>query len=139
MCFLFISSKYISQPSQVGVDLSSIGFETYIGDIMIAPVASKGGVILSPGSTSALSLVGRLIPQDSPAGLSVVSQVFNNFVQGRDSNVVVRGANAGPSDVGWLLSYEGKRLNDAILSGDLAQRRNQISSGRNHPSESGPL
>ncbi|KAF8891683.1 hypothetical protein BD779DRAFT_1661547 [Infundibulicybe gibba] len=91
-----------TNPSQVGVQLSSIGFETFVGDIMIAPVLSSEGVTLSPGSTSPLSLVGRLVPQDSTAGLSAVSDVFNNFVHGKDSDVVVVGASAGPSDVTWL-------------------------------------
>jgi len=87
------------QPSQVGIELSTIGFETFVGDVMIAPVSSTGMVILAPTSTSELSLVGRLVPQDSPAGLSAVSGVFNNFVQGKDSNVVVHGKSAGPQDV----------------------------------------
>ncbi|KAF9051008.1 hypothetical protein BDZ89DRAFT_1056905 [Hymenopellis radicata] len=79
-------------PSQVGIELSSLGFETYFGDVMIAPVASEG-VTLSPGSTTNMSLAGRLVPQDSDAGLAAVST---------DSDVVVRGASAGPSDVTWL-------------------------------------
>jgi hypothetical protein len=87
------------QPSQVGIELSSIGFETFVGDVMIAPVSSTGVVTLAPTSTSDLSLVGRLVPQGSPAGLSAISSVFNNFVQGKDSIVVVHGASAGPRDV----------------------------------------
>lgn len=65
---------------------------------MIAPVSSKE-VTLAPGSTSPLSLVGRLVPQDSQDGLDVVSGVFTNFLHGKDSNVVVHGASAGPSEV----------------------------------------
>ncbi|GLB37240.1 putative protein of unknown function (DUF3712) [Lyophyllum shimeji] len=91
-----------ANPSQVGIALSEIGFETYVGDVMIAPVMSTGAVTLAPGSTSDLSLAGRLVPQNSPAGLSTVSDVFNNFVHGKDSNVEVRGASAGPKDVTWL-------------------------------------
>lgn len=87
------------QPSQVGIELSSIGFETFVGNVMIAPVLSTGVVTLAPMSTSDLSLVGRLVPQDSPAGLSAVSDVFNNFVQGKDSTVVVHGVSAGPQNV----------------------------------------
>jgi len=66
---------------------------------MIAPVISIGSVTLAPRSTSQLSLAGRLIPQESSAGLATVSTIFNNFVQGKDSNVVVQGASAGSSDV----------------------------------------
>ncbi|KAF8070285.1 hypothetical protein FPV67DRAFT_1755106 [Lyophyllum atratum] len=91
-----------TNPSQVGIALSSIGFETYVGDVMIAPVLSAGAVTLAPGSTSDLSLVGRLVPQNTPTGLSTVSGVFNNFVHGKDSNVEVRGASAGPKGVTWL-------------------------------------
>ncbi|KAG6857277.1 hypothetical protein H0H87_007110 [Tephrocybe sp. NHM501043] len=89
-------------PSQVGISVTSIGFDTYIGDILIAPVVSTGAVSLAPGSTSDLSLVGRLVPQSSAAGLSAVSGVFNNFVAGKDSDVEVRGASASPNDVTWL-------------------------------------
>ncbi|KAF8972948.1 hypothetical protein BDZ97DRAFT_1691577 [Flammula alnicola] len=92
----------VANPSQVGIELNSLGFNTFVGDVMIAPVASSGSVTLSPGSTSQLSLVGRLIPQDSSAGLATISNVFNNFIQGKDSNVVVQGASAGSADVTWL-------------------------------------
>lgn len=67
---------------------------------MIAPVVASGGVSLAPRSTSDLSLVGRLVPQSSPNDLAEVSQIFNNFVAGKTSNVVVEGASAGPSSVG---------------------------------------
>ncbi|KAJ7143355.1 hypothetical protein C8R43DRAFT_1089003 [Mycena crocata] len=90
-----------ANPSQVGIELNHLGFDTFVDGIMIAPVAS-GSVNLAPGSTSVLSLVGRLVPQSSPEGLAVVSSVFNNFVHGLDSNVVVHGASAGPSSVTWL-------------------------------------
>ncbi|KAJ7188457.1 hypothetical protein C8R46DRAFT_1054741 [Mycena filopes] len=90
-----------ANPSQVGIELSSLGFETFVNGIMIAPVTS-GSVSLAPGATTDLSLVGRLVPQDSAAGLAVISNVFNNFVHGLDSDVVVQGASAGASDVTWL-------------------------------------
>ncbi|KAF8629168.1 hypothetical protein AX17_005753 [Amanita inopinata Kibby_2008] len=91
-----------TNPSQVGIQLSSISFNTFVGDIMIAPVASVGQVELAPVSTTVLALRGRLIPQETPAGLAAVSGVFNNFIHGIDSNVVVQGAGAGSSEVTWL-------------------------------------
>jgi hypothetical protein len=87
-----------ANPSQVGIELSSLGFETFANGVMIAPVSS-GSVSLAPGSTSSLSLVGRLVPQSTSEGLATVSSIFNNFVHGLDSNVVVQGASAGSSDV----------------------------------------
>jgi hypothetical protein len=90
-----------ANPSQVGIQLSSLGFTTSFGGVDIAAVAASS-VTLSPGQTSELSLVGRLIPQNSDAGLAAVSNVFNNFVQGKDSDVLVNGASAGSPDVTWL-------------------------------------
>jgi len=66
---------------------------------MIAPVASTGQLTLAPGTSSPLSLAGRLVPQTSAAGLAAVSGVFNNFIHGQNSNVIVQGESAGPSGV----------------------------------------
>ncbi|TFK75313.1 hypothetical protein BDN72DRAFT_885777, partial [Pluteus cervinus] len=93
-------------PSQVGVQLDSLGFDTLVGGTLIASVLTDGGVTLAPASSSNLSLSGRLLPQTTSAGLNVVSEIFNNFVHGQDSDVLVQGASAGPSSVTWL--------NDAI-------------------------
>ncbi|EGO25193.1 hypothetical protein SERLADRAFT_448192 [Serpula lacrymans var. lacrymans S7.9] len=92
----------VTNPSQVGIELSSIAFNTYAGGVSIAPVASTSSVTLAPNSSSSLPLVGRLIPQNSSEGLATVSSVFNNFIHGLDSNVVVQGVSAGPTDVTWL-------------------------------------
>ncbi|KAJ4468227.1 hypothetical protein J3R30DRAFT_3715154 [Lentinula aciculospora] len=91
-----------ANPSQVGIQLSSLGFNSYKDGQLIAPVSSSGPVTLNPESTSILTLVGRLIPQTSSEGLAAVSQIFNNFVHGLDSDLMVNGASAGPSDVTWL-------------------------------------
>ncbi|KAH7926942.1 hypothetical protein BV22DRAFT_1007914 [Leucogyrophana mollusca] len=92
----------VTNPSQVGIELSSIAFNTFVGDVEIAPVASNSTVTLAPGSASALALAGRLIPQSTAEGLATVSTVFNNFIHGLNSDVTVHGASAGPSDVTWL-------------------------------------
>ncbi|KAF9484474.1 hypothetical protein BDN70DRAFT_872495 [Pholiota conissans] len=98
---LTINSTVVN-PSQVGIQLSSLGFNTFVGDVMIGPVTSSSSVNLMPGSTSELHLQGRLVPQGSVAGLQTVSTVFNNFIQGEDSNVIVQGVSAGSGDVTWL-------------------------------------
>ncbi|KAI0631497.1 hypothetical protein C8Q77DRAFT_1218963 [Trametes polyzona] len=92
----------VSNPSQVGVELSSIAFQNFFEDVNIGPAASTKGFTLAPQSTVALPLVGRLIPQDSQSGLDAVSTIFNNFIHAKDSNVTVRGDSAGPTDVTWL-------------------------------------
>ncbi|KAG1896026.1 uncharacterized protein F5891DRAFT_1165745 [Suillus fuscotomentosus] len=98
---LTIDSEVIN-PSQVGIELSSIAFNTYANGIEIAPVSSTLTITLVPNSTSSLGLVGRLIPQNSSEGLATVSAIFNNYIHGMDSQVTVYGASAGLSDVTWL-------------------------------------
>ncbi|KAG2368054.1 hypothetical protein BDR07DRAFT_1391769 [Suillus spraguei] len=98
---LTIDSEVIN-PSQIGIELSSIAFNTYANGIEIAPVSSTSTVTLAPNSTSSLGLAGRLIPQNSSEGLATVSAIFNNYIHGLDSQVTVYGAGAGPSDVTWL-------------------------------------
>ncbi|KAF7321550.1 hypothetical protein MKEN_00676000 [Mycena kentingensis (nom. inval.)] len=90
-----------ANPSQVGIQLSSLSFDTFAGGVKIASVSS-GTVTLAPVSTSDLALAGRLIPQTSKEGLAAVSDVFNRFVHGQDSDVTVQGAGAGSSNVIWL-------------------------------------
>ncbi|KAH9850917.1 hypothetical protein C2E23DRAFT_886961 [Lenzites betulinus] len=92
----------VTNPSQVGVELSSIGFQNFFGDIGIGPVSSTEAFTLAPLSVVPLPLVGRLIPQTSQAGLDAVSTIFNSFIHAQDSNVTVRGDRAGPANVTWL-------------------------------------
>ena len=67
-------------------------------------MASTGALSLAPMSNVSLPLAGRLVPQSSQAGLDAVSAIFNAFIHGKDSNVVVHGDSAGPSDVSPVLS-----------------------------------
>ncbi|CDO73852.1 hypothetical protein BN946_scf185016.g9 [Trametes cinnabarina] len=92
----------VTNPSQVGVALSSIGFQNFFGDVNIGPATSTEAFTLAPQSMVKLPLVGRLIPQTSQDGLDAVSAIFNNFIHAKDSNVTVRGDSAGPTDVTWL-------------------------------------
>jgi hypothetical protein len=95
-----LSSSLVSwQPSQVGIALSNIGFQTYFGNTNIGPVTSNGSFTLAPLATSLFGLVGRLVPQTQKSGLLDVSTIFNNFIHGLDSNISVHVDNAGPGDV----------------------------------------
>ena len=109
-----------SQPSQVGVALSSIGFNAFFGTIGLGPVASTGPFNLLPLTTSPLPLAGRLVPQTSASGLAAVSTVFNNFIHGMNSNVTVQGTSAGPSSVSDTIR---SLFEVTYTTGHLAQRR----------------
>jgi len=107
---LFLQLNF-QQPSQVGIQ-SSIGFDTYYNDVLIGSVA--GPVTLSPNAVSPLPLAGRLVPQTTPAGIAAVAEVFNNFLTGKDSNVVVLGASAGSGDVSYF-AFKFATPSDAFL------------------------
>ena len=87
------------QPSQVGVELTSIAFENFFQNVHIGPASTSETFSLSPLKTIPLPLTGRLIPQDSQAGLDAVSAMFNAFIHGKDSDILVQGQSAGPTDV----------------------------------------
>ncbi|KAH9961311.1 hypothetical protein BC827DRAFT_1260505 [Russula dissimulans] len=105
----------ITNPSQVGIALSSINFQTYFGDTNIGPVASSGSFTLAPLATSPLSLTGRLVPQTQQSELLDVSTVFNNFIHGLDSHVSVHGDSTGPEDVAWLNDAFKSLIVDTVL------------------------
>ncbi|GAA5897781.1 hypothetical protein JCM8208_000260 [Rhodotorula glutinis] len=92
----------LTNPSSVGVALSQIGFQNFFGSTNIGPAASTGAFDLSPKTTIALPLAGRLVPQSSDQGLADVSTLFNGFIHGVPSDLIVQGDYAGPSDCSWL-------------------------------------
>lgn len=107
-------STTLINPASVGIALSTIGFTNFFGSTNIGPVSSAGAFTLLPKSTIALPLAGRLVPQSSQTGLDDVSTIFNGFIHGIPSNLIVAGANAGPSDCTWL--NEGiKKLKIAVV------------------------
>ncbi|KAL8279026.1 hypothetical protein RQP46_008484 [Phenoliferia psychrophenolica] len=94
----------LANPSSVGISLSNIAFDVSFGNTGIGPAASTGPVVLLPKATSSLPLAGRLIPQTTPQGLQDVSTIFNGFIHGLPSDLVVRGVAAGPPSCSWLNS-----------------------------------
>ncbi|GAA6057282.1 hypothetical protein JCM3770_004534 [Rhodotorula araucariae] len=92
----------LTNPSSVGVALSQIGFQNFFGSTNIGPAASTAAFNLSPKTTIALPLAGRLVPQSSEQGLADVSTLFNGFIHGVPSDLIVQGNYAGPSDCSWL-------------------------------------
>ncbi|KAF8523830.1 hypothetical protein JB92DRAFT_3093957 [Gautieria morchelliformis] len=87
--------------TNVGVQLSSIGFNNFVEETLLGPAASSSGFTLAPQfiATFNLPLMGRLIQQDSAPGLATVSQVFTGFIHGKSTVVTAMGNSAGPSDI----------------------------------------
>lgn len=113
----------LTNPSSVGVELSTIGFMNYFGSTNIGPAASTAPFSLLPKATIQLPLSGRLIPQTTDQGLHDVSTIFNGYLHGVPADLVVHGDTAGPADVSWL--NDGiKKLAIAVI---LVSRRYLIS------------
>ncbi|KAH9907677.1 uncharacterized protein BXZ73DRAFT_102073 [Epithele typhae] len=72
----------------------------FFEDVNIGSVVSTNSFTLSPTSTVALPVAGRLAPQKEEAGLAAVSAIFNAFIHGND--IVVQGDSADPTDISWL-------------------------------------
>ncbi|KAG2078952.1 hypothetical protein BDR04DRAFT_1124058 [Suillus decipiens] len=119
---LTIDSEVIN-PSQVGIELSSIAFNTYANGIEIAPVSSTSTVTLAPNSTSSLGLVGRLIPQNSSEGRATVSKDYVHGIDGHIPVVVrmVTWLNEGIQTLQVVTSLPNKGKLDIIQSIDLEQ------------------
>jgi hypothetical protein len=62
----------VTNPSSVGVSLSTLGFRNFFGSTFIGP-AGGTNVNLTPKSTIQLPLSGRLVPQTDAQGLADVS------------------------------------------------------------------
>lgn len=67
----------VVNPASIGVQLSSLAFQTFYGETNIGPAAVTSPFTLAPKSTVTLPLVGRLVPQTSAQGLRDVSTIFN--------------------------------------------------------------
>lgn len=92
----------LRNPSAVGVELAMLGFENFFGSTNIGPAGSTNAFALSPLSTIQLQLSGRLIAQTTQQGLDDVSTIFNGFIHGVPSQLIVQGAYAGPKSCTWL-------------------------------------
>ncbi len=79
--------------------MSTIVFEAFFQDVDLGAVSATSPLDLLPLATITLPLSGRLVPQTSQTGLDAVSALFNSFVHGKDSDIVVQGVAAGPSEV----------------------------------------
>ncbi|CAM0140292.1 hypothetical protein VKS41_005895 [Umbelopsis sp. WA50703] len=110
----------IKNPSNVGVDLSGVGFESYYQSVDLGPLASVGGANFPPQGQSAVSMSGRLVPQSSSDGLNAIQTIFTNYLSGKDTPLTVKGSSAsGPSgQVGWLTSaFKTLTIDNVLLPG----------------------
>lgn len=95
----------ITNPSNVGVDLSGVGFESFFDGVDIGPLSSaNGSANFPPNGQSTIPMKGRLVPQSGADGLKAIQTIFTNFLTGKPTSLSVKGSSAsGPSgQVSWL-------------------------------------
>ncbi|KAH8553870.1 hypothetical protein BGW37DRAFT_482570 [Umbelopsis sp. PMI_123] len=95
----------IKNPSNVGVDLSGVGFESFFDGVDLGPLASiNGSAVFPPNGQSTIPMKGRLAPQSNADGLKAIQTIFSNFLSGKSTSLSVKGTSAsGPNgQVGWL-------------------------------------
>jgi hypothetical protein len=109
----------LTNPSQVGVDLQGLGFESYYGSVDIGPVAGTN-VNLPPQGTVTVQMNGRLIPQSSSDGLNALQTMFDNYLSSKETALSVKGSYAnGPSgQVSWLSkAFQQLTIQNVMLPG----------------------
>ncbi|CAG8844398.1 11593_t:CDS:2, partial [Racocetra persica] len=73
----------INNPSHISVELGDIMFDIDHMNQNIGQVFSKNFTLMR--GDNKLSLEGRLLPQNSSAGVAAVSDMFSKFITGEDS------------------------------------------------------
>ncbi|CAO3649856.1 unnamed protein product [Mucor hiemalis] len=108
----------INNPSQVGFNFAGAGFETFFKGTDLGPLAVDGAAIFPPRSVANLNMKGRLIPQETPAGIAAVTEVFENYLSANTSTLTVTGVSAsGPNGVVQWLSdaFKTIKIENVIL------------------------
>ncbi|KAJ2957138.1 hypothetical protein NQZ79_g7101 [Umbelopsis isabellina] len=109
----------LTNPSQVGVDLQGLGFESYFGSVDIGPVAGTN-VNLPPQGTATVQMNGRLIPQSGSEGLNALQTLFDNYLSSKETALSVKGSSAsGPSgQISWLSkAFQQLTIQNVMLPG----------------------
>ncbi|KAG2175943.1 hypothetical protein INT44_000421 [Umbelopsis vinacea] len=109
----------LTNPSQVGVSLQGLGFESFFGSVDIGPVAGTN-VNLPPQGTAQVQMSGRLVKQSSSEGLAALETLFNNYLGHKETSLSVKGSSAsGPSgQINWLSeAFQKLTINNVMLPG----------------------
>ncbi|CAO3592898.1 unnamed protein product [Absidia cylindrospora] len=118
-----VASTTIGNPSQVGFSINTVNFNSYYKDVLIGPLSASPGNF-APAGSSDITMNGVMIPQDTPHGLAMVTEVFENYLAAKDSVLTVKGDSAsGPAgNVGWLTgAFKTLEIENVILPGPPAK------------------
>ncbi|CAG8567285.1 5080_t:CDS:2 [Paraglomus brasilianum] len=105
--------------SPVGVELGDLFFDVLYLNQTIGEVSATNITLVT--GDNPLKLSGRLIPQNTTAGLAAVSDMFSKYIAGDNATTTVVAKLVKPSDGGdpisWLQNaFQGTRM-DVVLEG----------------------
>ncbi|CAO3592899.1 unnamed protein product [Absidia cylindrospora] len=118
-----VANTTIGNPSQVGFSINTVKFNSYYKDVLIGPLSASPGNF-APAGSSDITMNGFMLPQDTPHGLAMVTEVFENYLAAKDSVLTVKGDSAsGPAgNVGWLTgAFKTLEIENVILPGPPAK------------------
>ncbi|KAF0553529.1 hypothetical protein F8M41_020257 [Gigaspora margarita] len=104
----------INNPSQISVELGDIMFDLVHMDQTIGQVVSTNFTLLQDDNK--LSLEGRLLPQNSSAGVTAVSDLFSKFIVGEDSFINVIAKMVKPNNSATPISWLQDAFNGTVLN-----------------------
>ncbi|CAG8491085.1 2593_t:CDS:2 [Paraglomus occultum] len=115
---IVIDSNLVN-PSPVGVVLGDLFFDVVYLNQTVGEVSATDVTLVS--GDNPLTLSGRLIPQNTTAGLAAVSDMFSKYIAGDNATTTVVATLVKPSDGGapisWLQNaFQGTRM-DVVLEG----------------------
>ncbi|KAG0746078.1 hypothetical protein G6F33_006884 [Rhizopus arrhizus] len=115
-----IANTEIYNPGQIGFDLSSVTFESFFKSVDLGPLSATGNVTFSPKATSAITMKGRLVPQEPGEGINAITQVFGNYLANKNTTLTVKGVSgSGPrGEVSWLsTAFKTLTIENVVLPG----------------------
>ncbi|RIB26470.1 hypothetical protein C2G38_2030198 [Gigaspora rosea] len=104
----------INNPSQISVELGDIMFDLVHMDQTIGQIVSTNFTLLQ--GDNKLSLEGRLLPQNSSAGVTAVSDLFSKFIVGEDSFINVIAKMVKPNNSATPISWLQDAFNGTVLN-----------------------
>ncbi|KAI8873166.1 hypothetical protein GQ42DRAFT_118311 [Ramicandelaber brevisporus] len=90
-------------PSNIAIDLGSVQFDVYLGHdadtgklINLGRVHSDTSMALKAESNNTISMTGTLKRQSDSNALAKISEMFNNFLGGKPSDIEIKGVSVLP-------------------------------------------
>lgn len=99
----FIAVTGLNNPSPFDVNLGTVVFDLLYQGVNLGS-GSSANTTIAPGPNN-ITLSGRLVPQTDPSALTSVSQLFTQYLNGEQSDVIARGQSSIQNDgsaVSWL-------------------------------------